>query len=286
MTDSKQDHLDIDAFELLDEQVATEMYGENLDQGYGMALGARIRLGLIEMRQLKAIIDKEINPQFNAGVEPQCFNVRVNNISGIRLSATNAKLTDIPVVVEDMAGRILVKVGPCDLSGVGGHLVREQMIKDLVNQALEHGGYDLSTADFTSVNVSACVGVRGRLQMAQGFFASNRERDGEHMNAYVKTAGESHLTHWEPRQGPQRFFNDTVCAMVTSTTTSLFEQGIRDNSIDSSAQATMSILRNSTLVTIFDAIVSSTKERVTQLVDGIKNLFLSQATADSVTKAS
>lgn len=285
MTDSKIAHSGSDDFELLDGQIVTELYGDNLDQGHGMALGARIKIGLIEMQQLKAIIDKEINLQFDAEAKSKSFNVNINNISGMRVNAANAKLTDIPVMVEAIDGRILVKVGPCDLSGVGGHLVREQMIKDLVNQALVNKGYDLDQTNFTTVNVSACVGVRGRLQMALGFFVSNRERDGEHMNAYVKTAGDPHLTHWEPRQGPQRFFNDTVCAMVTSTTTSIFEQGIRGNSIHSSAQATADILKNPRLVTIFDAILSSTKERIVQLVSGIKSMLSSTTTADYPTKA-
>lgn len=286
MTDSKIGHSDTDDFELVDEQIGTEIYGENLDQGRGMMLGPRIRLGLTEMQQLKDIIDKEINPQFNAEAKPQRFNVNVKNIERMKLDVANTKLHDIPVDVENIGGRILVKVGPCDLSGVGGHFVREQMIKDLVNQALVGEGYNLEHTNFSTVNVSACVGVRGRLQMALGFFVSNREHDGEHMNAYVKTAGEDHLTHWEPRQGPQRFFNDTVCAMVTSTTTSIFERGIRNDSIKCSAKATTDILRKPELVTIFDAILSSTKERIVLLVNGIKDMLSSNATADYSSKAS
>lgn len=286
MTDSKIGHSDTDDFALVDEQSGTEIYGENLDQGRGMMLGPRIRLGLTEMQQLKDIIDKEINPQFNAEAKPQRFNVNVKNIERMKLDVANTKLHDIPVDVENIGGRILVKVGPCDLSGVGGHFVREQMIKDLVNQALVGEGYNLEHTNFSTVNVSACVGVRGRLQMALGFFVSNREHDGEHMNAYVKTAGEDHLTHWEPRQGPQRFFNDTVCAMVTSTTTSIFERGIRNDSIKCSAKATTDILRKPELVTIFDAILSSTKERIVLLVNGIKDMLSSNATADYSSKAS
>ncbi|MGL6028874.1 MAG: hypothetical protein ACRC0M_03755, partial [Legionella sp.] len=54
-----------------------------------------------------------------------------------------------------------------------------------------------------------------------------------------------------------------------------------DGSISSSAQATADILKNPRLVTIFDAILSSTKERIVQLVSGIKNMLSPTTTADS-----
>jgi hypothetical protein len=90
------------------------------------------------------------------------------------------------------------------------------------------------------------------------------------MNAYVKTANEPSLTHWQPRQGSQRWYNDTICAMVTSITTSLFELGIRQNTIHSANQATTEILKHPSLVEIFDHLLSQTKERITDLITNIK----------------
>lgn len=261
---------DLDDFEDIS-AVPTVTYGENLNQGHDMMLGDRIRLALPEMTQLKDIIDTRINPEFKAP-EVQTYTVDTASIPNLRIALDNEKLAHIPVGVEDLNGRVLVKVGPCDLSGVGGHEIREHIIKNLVTQALKAKGLDATGFSFENVNVSACVGVRGRSQMAWGMFANNREKAGAHMNAYVKTSNEKGLTHWEPRQGPQRWYNDTICAMVTSTTTSLFEQRIRANTLHSSAQATTEILKHPSLVDIFDRLLAQTKERITDLVNGIKKL--------------
>ena len=152
------------------------------------------------MIQLKEIIDKEINPNL---MSPQAntFNVDSSSIKNIRLQAENDKLSNIPVCIENIDGRLLAKVGPCDSSGVGGHLVRAEIIKNLVDQALKAQGLYDEEHRFENINVSACVGVRGRAQMFSGLFFNNREQAGSHMNAYVKTAREQGLVRWEPRKG-------------------------------------------------------------------------------------
>ena len=259
--------LEWDDFEEIS-HVSTVTYGENLNQGHDMMLGTRIKLAIPEMTQLKGIIDSQINKGYKE-TEPQNFNVETNKIKNLRISLDHNKLNDIPVAIEDLNGRLLVKVGPCDLSGVGGHSVRAQIIKNVVDQALKAKDLDYN---FEKVNVSACVAVRGRAQMALGLFSNNREETGSHMNAYVKTDQETSLTHWEPRKGPQRWYNDTICAMVTSTTTSLFEKRIRENTLQSASQATTEILKNPSLVTIFDKLLAQTKERITGLIDNIKHL--------------
>lgn len=268
---------DIDDFELIDATergiVSNVYYAENLDQGHNMCLGDRVKLSLREMAYLKEIIDKEINSGLTNAAEEKNFtvNTKLLDKGALRLSADNYKLSDIPVVVEEVPDRILVKVGPCDLSGVGGHHIRAQIIKLLVTEALQDKGLDKRGYTFENVNVSACVGVRGRLQMALGLLVNNREEVGTHMNAYIKTDKENHLVHWEPRKGPQRWYNDTICAMVTSTTTSIFEQGIRSNTIQSARQATTDILKHSSLVRIFDELLNKTKDRISGLIENIKN---------------
>ena len=247
----------------------TVTYGENLNQGHDMILGERVKLAVPEMMQLKSIIDKEINSDY-IDVDPSLFGIDSSSIKSLCLTPNNEKLNSIPVSVEEFDGRVLVKVGPCDLSGVGGHQIREQIIKNLVNQALIAKGLDVHGHNFENVNVSACVGVRGRSQMFWGLFSSNREQAGSHMNAYVKTSNEKGLTHWEPRQGPQRWYNDTICAMVTSTTTSLFEKRIRENTLHSNVQATAEILKHPSLVEMFDALLAQTKTRISNLVANVK----------------
>ncbi|MCA0404255.1 MAG: hypothetical protein LCH30_10775 [Proteobacteria bacterium] len=237
-----------------------------------------IKLTPTEMITLKEIIDAKINSKELFKQVKFIPTYEVNkSIGGIKLSQDNFKInTRIPVTVEEINGRILVKVGPCDLSGVGGHKIREEIIKDLVNQALasvkdESGKerYKKEEVNFSNVNVSACIGVRGRAQMFFRLFTSSSV--GSHMNAYVKTKNEIHLTHWEPRKGPQRFFNDTICAMVTSVATSLFEKGIRENTIHSSRDATKNILKNPTLREIFDAVLEKTIDRIVSLVASVTN---------------
>lgn len=264
--------------EVLDnEDIITINYGEELQnssevEGFQNKLGSRVKLGRSEMEELKLIVDKEINTNFT---KQDFFTItydKLKAINGLTISTSSPKLQMIAVTIESIDNRILVKVGPCDLSGVGGHKVREEIIKNLVDQALAKKGLDKKSHTFETVNVSACVGVRGRMQMAVGFFVNNRDDNGTHMNAYVKTANEQHLTHWEPRQGPQRFFNDTICAMVTSVATSLFEKGIRTNEITKSDDATNKILKNPSLLEIFDHILSVTKDRINTLVSQIKSL--------------
>jgi hypothetical protein len=257
-------------FEAISNSFPEVIYGEELNQGHGMWLGDRIKLAALEMMQLKEIIDKEINSALSI-VAGQYFNVEASCISNLCLPADNKKLSNISVIVEELDGRILVKVGPCDLSGVGSHDTREQIIKNLVNQALKAKKLDALEHTFENVNVSACVGVRGLLQVALGLFSNNRESPATHMNAYVKTSHDKGLTHWEPRQGPQRWHNDTICAMVTSVATSIFEQGIRRNTIKSAAQATTEILKSELLIKMFDDLLAKTKDRITDLVVSVKS---------------
>ncbi|MCC5793075.1 MAG: hypothetical protein JJT82_10795 [Legionellaceae bacterium] len=255
-----------DDFEIIDtDNLKNEKM--QLDQGHGMYIGDRIRLASAEMQQLKNIIDKEINPTLSPA-RIGYFDVDMT-IPDLKIPSSHNKLKRIPVSIEEVVGRTLVKVGPCDLSGVGGHHVREHIIRNVVNQALKNAN---SEKGYDTVNVSACIGVRGRMQMVTGAFVDNRQGDGAHMNAYVKTEKESTLTHWEPRKGPQSFFNDTICAMVSSVCTSLFEKGIRDNNIHSASEATESILKSASLKETFDHVVSMTKGRIIHLVDKVKEI--------------
>lgn len=212
-----------------------------------------LRLGVTQMIETKKLIDTtylaecttETNPPWAKPFQVHKINVPTNEITALKLKSDNEKLQQIPVTVEPLGidGKYLVKVGPCDLSGVGGHKVRNEIIQKLVEQALKDEGINKS---YEEVNVSACVKVRGQAQMIKGAFKDNREQAGAHHNAYVKTAGETTLTHWEPRNGPQPFYNDSICAYVVCAITSMFEQGIRDKKITSSQQATKSILTAST----------------------------------------
>lgn len=182
----------------------------------------------------------------------------------------------IKVVIIQHDGKTLVKIGPCDLSGVGGHKNREALIKNLVNDVLKTDG---RTETYDTVNVSACVGVRGRAQMITGAFKSAesiRSEQGKHMNAYIKTAGENALTHWEPRKGPQGFFNDTICAMVVAIATRLFEHKVMSPTKEptySSEQATKEILQNRSFKEIFNKVLTVTKDKVGELVKGYKNML-------------
>ena len=173
----------------------------------------------------------------------------------------------IPVQIIQQGEKTLVKVGPCDLSGVGGHTKREEILRKLVEQALLDHGVDKS---YEEVNISACVGVRGRMQKAFSWFMKNNE--GSHMNGYIKTAGESFLTHWEPRKGPQSFFNDTICSMVISTATSLFEHNVmkQQDGTYSSEQATVEILKVKKMKSLFDRFLASVGKKINDLVNEFK----------------
>lgn len=185
--------------------------------------------------------------------------------------STQRKMTNISVSIEELENnRHLVKVGPCDLSGVGGHGIRERIIKEVVNRALKEKYGRETTLSFNTVNVSACVGVRGKLQMIT---PGSRNQMCGHMNAYVKTEAELKLTHWEPRKGPQSHFNDTICGLVTAVVTSQFEKGVRENHIMSSTDATRKILKNKGLVKIFDKFLDSAKDKLMNLFSDVRNLF-------------
>ena len=240
-----------------------------VNQGHGMYIEDRIKLGVKVMAVLKKIIDDEISPEMGE-IKSETYSV-IHFPADLKVPKEHIKLKDIPVVVEQLEnGNVLVKVGPFDLSGVGGHQVREEIIKDLVNQALKKNNIEKS---YEEVNVSASIGVRGRAQMIESLFIDNRDKVGSHMNAYVKTANESQLTHWEPRNGPQSFFNDTICSMVTCVVTSLFEQGIRTDRIHSSQEATQSILKNPELKETFNRLLDSACHRITNLINDVKNIL-------------
>lgn len=242
-------------------------------QQFGNYLGERIRLNKEEMTKLKIIIDKGIGQTVTSSTASS-FNVNTKDIT-LQISPDNKKLKNIPIDIEIINGRTLVKIGPCDLSGVGGHSVREQIIQDLVRQALSARGINKT---YEEVDISACVAVRGRAQMIKGIVINTREEIAQHANAYIKTANEKTLTHWETRNGPQSFFNDTICAMAICATTSLFEKGIREGTIHSSKDATTSILKSTKLKELFDYLLSNSKERITNLVQDIKTRMLSLPT--------
>lgn len=189
------------------------------DQGYGLDLGERIRLGASDMSQLHDVLTGKLCEGMQLeqpSVMYLNFQDQITKDPRFKLDASKqgnySKMSSVKVVVEQTSnGRVLVKVGPHDLSGVGGAQVRERIVTDLVNQALAQQGIHKSYKD---VDVSANLGVRGRMQMLLGLFTRNDP--GSHQNAYIKVAGEEHFTRWEPRKGPQSFFNDTICAMATT----------------------------------------------------------------------
>lgn len=276
---SESDIGDLDSYTVVDgvedenkdKTIKTVTYGEDISpaKAFEKKLDGKIRLERYEMIDLKSLIDKEINPNFIPTPIEELPKFQVTNLKDLQIDPNDKNYPGIYVTVEKIDDRVLVKVGPCDLSGVGGHKIREKIIEELVNEALKTKGYDTQLINFSNVNVSACVGVRGRAQMFFRLFTSSSK--GSHMNAYVKTQNETHLTHWEPRKGPQSFFNDTICAMVTSVATSLFEKGIREDTIHSSEDATKNILKNPTLREIFDAVLEKTIDRIVSLVADVTN---------------
>jgi hypothetical protein len=205
------------------------------------------------------------------------------------LSKKNGYLgSNIPVqLVMNEDKKIIVRVGPYDLSGVGGHDVRRAIIKDAVNYALTNAGMKSETGapiTFDDVNVAAQISVRGRAQMIpdkvlkliQGiinrfipfltpfnYYLKEREITnkfvaGTHQNAYVKMAHETVLDHWEPRtkKGPQGFFNDTICAMVSIGSTHLFENKVMSQHPPLSTQdAKKEILLSKPFKKIFDHVL-------------------------------
>jgi hypothetical protein len=74
--------VEVDFVNYDDLDMATIFYGENLNQGYHMMLGNRIRLGLHEMMQVKNIADTNINPDFQ-DIEARTFTNGLGPISEI-----------------------------------------------------------------------------------------------------------------------------------------------------------------------------------------------------------
>lgn len=236
------------------------------------SLDNNLKLSLTEISYFKQIIDEKINPdQLVSNAE--CLKLNSECVEN-SLSADHPRLMGIPVQIIPINHSLLVKVGPCDLSGVGGHPLRKEIVKNLVNDALQQYrskyGVDYT---FNNVNVSACVGVRGRLQMVQGMFFDNKNLHGNHMNAYIKTEYEDELCLWEPRQGPQPFFNDTMCAVVISVTTSIFEKKIRDQRICDCKEATTSILRDPQIAELFQQLLIPDTNKLDKLLENINHLL-------------
>lgn len=175
-----------------------------------------------EILPLKHTIDQFIN----RNQEQQ----EIKNYRNYQLKKSNGLIENIPYYVEKYFDRVLIKIGPCDLAGVGGHIERERIIKDVVVKALEDSKID-NKYNYNNVYVSACVGVRGRLQRLNPLWLLPNYRGyGNHMTAYFKTsAGE--LTYWDPRTGPQRPTDDTICGWCVAAATSVFEEGFRRNII-------------------------------------------------------
>lgn len=288
---SSQDNLGIDV------QANTDPTGLPKGIDYGKIDGGNETLNLSEMAILKKYLDSSSPIDGKKDVfiyDVDLRSCKVDSKSGTQTMRANTQIVD-EITVKDNCehnrfknqgikvevitkenGKTLVKVGPCDLSGIGGHVKREALIKDLVNNALRSSG---SNKSFESVNVSACVGLRGRLRMLTDLFrfkSTILKNQGGHMNAYIKTDCEKNLTHWEPREGPQRFRNNTICAMVISVTTNLFEQEVMSQpkgAVYSSATATKEMLKDSKLKTIFNEILSVSKDKVKELVAGYKTML-------------
>lgn len=221
---------------------------------FSHSLGARQQLALKEIVVLKDLFEEGLGRE---KVEIFSRNYALNSpIKNLKIAYTTLKLQNIPVTIEKFGEnemmRLLVKVGPCDLGGAGGEKVRTQIIKNLVTQALqEYNVAKESAFTIPDVDISAVVGVRGRLTKFLGLFSNNREKSGSHMNAYIKTKGEKYLTLWEPRDGPQSFFNDTLCALIIAATTFIFEYKVSVFQIHNAQDATQSILKSRTIKEIF-----------------------------------
>lgn len=250
------------------------------------------RLGARAAEGFKILIDQAINEELP--VHQDDFSVvytvdrfKPKPIKGFKEEA-EGKLNDITVRVEKTkSGEYLARVGPCDLAGVGGHDVRNEIIKRAVNQALIANG--VVGKSFDDVHVSACVGVRGRAQMflsglrfaaskvasliGKDIESNNRRAVGQHMNAYVKVAEERKLTHWEPREGPQSFFNDTVCAVSSCAATSIFEKRVRDGDAESSEEETNYILKSKELKSCVSSFLSNSSKRISTFIDNLRDKF-------------
>lgn len=237
------------------------------DQGHNFLLGPRIRLSHREINQLKKVLDAQFhgNDHRTATIGYYDIPASISDLPGFELNASDPandrKLKQIPVIVEEFNERVLVKIEPHDLSGVGGIRIREAIIQDLVNRALVSNNIEKNYRD---VDVCANLSVRGRKQMLLGFFS--RKDPGSHQNAFIKVAGEGSLTRWEPRDGPQSFFNDTICAMAVTVMSALFEYGLRTGKINNSEQATQLILKSEAIKGIFDTLLKMEDDRITYLV--------------------
>lgn len=257
---------DEDSFELV--EVTDAPTG---DQGYDFFLGPRIRLSHREINQLKKVLDEQFYGHDHRTAIIKYYDIpdSISHLDGFELRVSDTdnvrKLTQIPYIVEQFNGRVLVKIGPHDLSGVGGVRIREAIIQDLVKAALAHHG--LADKTYRDVDVCANISVRGRKQMLLGFFS--RKDPGSHQNAFIKVAGDESLTRWEPRDGPQSFFNDTICAMAVTVMSALFEYGLKEGKIHNSEQATQLILKSEAIKGIFDTLLQIKDGRMDYLVDQV-----------------
>jgi hypothetical protein len=185
----------------------------------------------------------------------------------------------IPIeIITCKNGQTLVKVGPCDLSGVGGHENRKELIKKIVNHALKVHAPRLS---YDNVHVSASVAVRSFSQVIANsfsFFESTQQKDrkakGSRMNAYIKTAGEAQLTHWDPQDGPEGFWSN-LSDKVIAAVTQLFEykvKNIGENGRYPSEQATTDILKSPIIKSVFKKLPRDSKECTDTLVTMVNQM--------------
>lgn len=144
---------------------------DNMDQGYKLLIGNEIRLDRYNIAYLKAALDWKFE-QTDQGADYPVPPVNpINSAPRFSISSEDArrlnvnpgvekKLEEIPVTVEQVNGRVIVKIGPHDLSGVGGIRIRENIIKHLVKQALDKKGITNKTYD--NVDVCANISVRDK----------------------------------------------------------------------------------------------------------------------------
>ena len=254
-------------------------FGQMIDVRAMIIEQGKEKLDISQMTALKTELKMDEAVPIPIG---ETFTFNSMNWDQLNLEANNGLVSGmknpngIHVTVIKKNKHVLVQVGPCDLSGVGGHEKREEIIKALVNNALQKSG---ETLKYEDVHVSVACGVRGRLQMFLDTLnplsnaKTKMSSSGTHMNAYIKTAGEKKVTHWEPRQGPQSFFNDTICALVISIATNHFEHQVlrRNEKGYTSEQATTEILKNKNFKSIFDTVLQRGSTAVTYVIGIVRH---------------
>ncbi len=248
-----------------DQALAAQIPGSKAALNHSILMKNGDVLSLGEITQLKAVLNKgDSKPGKieDLKIETPTFwspEIKKKNPDGFPVE-----------VITCVNGGILVKVGPCDLSGVGGHDIREKMIESIVNEVLR-----TRNLKYEDVHVSASVAVRGfwqRINHAFSIFEKSKNSDmesaGSSMNAYIKTAGEKRLTCWEPRKGPGGFFNK-FSDLVISVVTHLFEnkvKNIKEDEAYTSERATNDIFKDPILKPTFNKVFQEPLDKVQALV--------------------